>query len=30
MDFDATLERDGKTATGITVPSTIIEALGAG
>jgi len=30
MDFDATLELDGKTATGITVPPDIIEALGAG
>jgi hypothetical protein len=30
MDFDATLELDGKTATGITVPPEIIESLGAG
>ena len=30
MDFEATLELDGKTATGITVPSDIIEALGNG
>jgi hypothetical protein len=30
MDFDATLELDGKTATGITVPPDVIESLGAG
>ena len=30
MDFDATLDLDGKTATGITVPPDIIESLGAG
>ncbi|MGP0110095.1 MAG: YdeI/OmpD-associated family protein [Acidimicrobiales bacterium] len=30
MDFDATLQLDGKTATGVTVPSEIIESLGAG
>jgi Bacteriocin-protection, YdeI or OmpD-Associated/Domain of unknown function (DUF1905) len=30
MDFDATLELDGKTATGITVPPGTVEALGAG
>jgi hypothetical protein len=30
MDFDATLDRDGTTATGITVPPDIVEALGAG
>ena len=30
MDFDATLELDGKTATGITVSPEIVEALGAG
>lgn len=30
MDFDATLELDGKTATGITIPPDIIESLGAG
>jgi hypothetical protein len=30
MDFDATLELDGKTATGITVPPEVIESLGAG
>ena len=30
MDFDATLDLDGRTATGITVPPEIIESLGAG
>ena len=30
MDFDATLDLDGRTATGITVPPEIIDALGAG
>jgi hypothetical protein len=30
MHFDAKLELDGKTATGITVPSEIIDSLGAG
>jgi hypothetical protein len=30
MDFDATLDLDGKSATGITVPTEIIDALGAG
>jgi hypothetical protein len=30
MEFDSTLELDGKTATGITVPPEIIEALDAG
>jgi len=30
MEFDATLDLDGKTATGITVPPDIIESLGAG
>jgi len=30
MEFDATLDLDGKTATGITVPLEIIESLGAG
>ena len=30
MEFKATLELDGKTATGITVPDTVIAALGAG
>jgi Bacteriocin-protection, YdeI or OmpD-Associated/Domain of unknown function (DUF1905) len=30
MDFDATLELDGKTATGIPVPTEIIDLLGAG
>ena len=30
MEFDATLDLDGKTATGITVPPEIIESLGGG
>lgn len=30
MEFDATLDLDGKTATGITVPSEIVTALNAG
>ena len=30
MKFDATLDLDGKTATGITVPSEVIEGLGGG
>jgi len=30
MDFDATLELDGKTATGITVPPEVIDGLAAG
>ena len=30
MDFDATLDLDGATATGITVPLDVVEALGAG
>jgi len=30
MEFDATLDLDGKTATGITVPLESIESLGAG
>jgi hypothetical protein len=30
MDFDATLDLDGKTATGITVPPEVIDALGTG
>ena len=30
MDFEGTLELDGKTATGITVPTEIVDALGAG
>ena len=30
MEFDATLELDGETATGITVPREVIESLGAG
>jgi hypothetical protein len=30
MDFDATLDLDGKTATGITVPPEVIDSLGAG
>ena len=30
MDFDATLDLDGKTATGITVPPEIVGALGGG
>ena len=30
MDFDATLELDGRTATGIPVPPDVVDALGAG
>lgn len=30
MDFDATLDLDGKTATGITVPPAVVESLGGG
>ena len=30
MDFDATLDLDGTTATGITVPPDVVEALGGG
>jgi len=30
MEFDATLELDGKTATGITVPAEVVEGLGGG
>jgi hypothetical protein len=30
MDFDGTLDLDGKTATGITVPGDIVDGLGAG
>jgi hypothetical protein len=30
MQFEAVIEQSGKTATGITVPSEIVEALGAG
>ncbi len=30
MDFDATLDLDGATATGITVPPDVVEALGGG
>jgi len=30
MEFDATLDLDGTTATGITVPPDVVEALGAG
>jgi hypothetical protein len=30
MEFDATLDLDGKTATGIVVPGEVIDALGAG